>query len=104
MIYQEIPLFGGDVKVLGNVVEYDDEVVFQAIIVSMPYSVEYDIKAVVYKEWTRKKFGEFDIDDIFPDGDPRIDRIAHKFKSMSDDRFCARFDTLLATRPSFDLP
>jgi len=86
--YSKIPIFSG--HILADYHEYDDRVDFALII-------EYGEDRVVYKTWSRKKFGQFDPYDL-PEIEPRATKLAAKFQSMGEKMFLVRLQTLKATR------
>ena len=60
-------------------------------------------QAIIYKEWRRKLLGDhFDDSELMDSDDPRLEKIADKFRKMGKDRLENRFATLLATKPQVD--
>ena len=81
---------GSSLQILGGYEEKQDEVEFSVILCfdHPEYSGE-----LVYKSWTRKKFGYFDPDIMLADTS-KIDKIVEKFKKMGELQFVIRFRTL----------
>lgn len=99
MIYEQIDILDGNAHILGNW-EYEDGKLAVQAVLYIP-----DQPACVYKEWTRKAMGHFDPDSMAPTTpDTRLYIIARKFEKMGWERFKTRYQTLIKTRPSFELP
>ena len=99
MIYQTEQIeFNKDIlNIFGVYNETPNSIIFN-IIIQYP---KLHKNGVIYKTWSRKKFGHFDPSEI-SDSDPRIIKVVQQFQKMGQNRFENRFKTLLYTRPTID--
>ena len=75
-------------EIIGDYIECVNTILFSAILV-------YHGNRVVYRTWNREKLGYFDPDSMLSIPDPRIAKIADKFRVMKESQFGNRFTTLL---------